>query len=215
MRYVCVVDSPRNCIEVKVGILLFYDVEEMDFSGPLEVFGVASSLTGQVEVVTVSKDGKPVRCRYGLKVQPDLGFANCPQLDLLIIPGGKGARTSASKDAATLSFARGQAERAEIASVCTGAMVLAEAGILKGHRATAHHEWTASLQRYPGVEGAKGVRYVREGRVSTSAGVSAGIDLALAIVRDLFGNGTAEEVAKIMEYEKVECRAQKPRAQSN
>ena len=79
---------------MRVGILLFDEVEELDFVGSLEVFGIASGLVEGLTVVTVSKDGRPIRGRYGLQVQPDHGFGNCPPLDLLIVPGGKGAAST-------------------------------------------------------------------------------------------------------------------------
>ena len=181
---------------------MFDDVEEMDFAGPLEVFGVASSLTSKVEISTISKNGQPVRCRYGLRVQPEYSFSNCPPLDLLIVPGGRGARERAMRDSETLRFIRTQSSRTHIASVCTGAFVLAEAGLLDGHKATTHHEYIASLQRYSKIEVVSGVRYVSEESVSSSAGISAGIDLALEIVRKNFGEAVVEKVREDMEYSK-------------
>jgi transcriptional regulator GlxA family with amidase domain len=181
---------------LRIGILLFNEVEELDFAGPLEVFGVASMLKGGIEIVTLSKDGGQVRGRYGLRVQPDFSFDSCPQLDLLIVPGGRGAREQARYDRETLEFAKAQAARAKIASVCTGALVLAEAGILDGKRATTHWSALDMLRKYPKVQVVEGVRFVREGTVATSAGISAGIDLALEIVRELHGDEVASEVAK-------------------
>jgi transcriptional regulator GlxA family with amidase domain len=187
---------------MRVGIILFDDVEEMDFAGPLEVFGVASSLTNKVEVATLSKNGEPVRCRYGLRVQPEHSFSNCPPVDLLIIPGGSGARERAMRDSETLDFIRTQSSKAHVASVCTGALVLAEAGLLDGHRATTHHEYIEALRRYPRIEVVSGVRYISEESVSSSAGISAGIDLALEIVRKNFGEAVVTEVREEMEYNK-------------
>ena len=191
---------------MRIGILVFDDVEEMDFAGPFEVFGIASSLTDKIDIVTVSKDGRQVRCRHGLKVQPDCNFSECPPLDLLIVPGGRGARERAMLDRDTLSFVRAQASGAHIASVCTGALVVAEAGLFEGHKATTHHEYFESLERYPNVKVLRGARYVREDNVSSSAGISAGIDLALAIVREKFGDTTFAEVVKEMEYDTAEQR---------
>lgn len=94
---------------MQIGILLFNDVEELDFAGPLEVFGVAARIAGEIQVHTISKNGEPVRCRYGLRVHPDQSFATSPQLDLLIVPGGKGARESERYDSATLEFIRDHA----------------------------------------------------------------------------------------------------------
>jgi transcriptional regulator GlxA family with amidase domain len=91
--------------------------------------------------------------------------------------------------------------------VCTGALILAEAGILTGHKATTHHSLIESLQQYPNIRVLPGVRFTREEKVSTSAGISAGIDLALAIVRDLFGKQVETQVAEVMEYEPREVRA--------
>ncbi len=185
---------------MRVGILLFDDVEELDFAGPLEVFGAAAGLTEQIEIVTVSRQGRQVRCRYGLQVQPNCSFGDCPALDLLIVPGGRGAR-EVKDDSETISFLRQQSSNAQIVSVCTGALILAEAGILAGHRATTHHSAIESLREYPNIQVLPGVRYTREERVSTSAGISAGIDLALAIVRDFFGEKVRTQVMELMEYE--------------
>ena len=123
---------------MRVGILVFDEVEELDCVGPLEVFGMASRLAGGIEVIVLSKDGKPVSGRYGLKVQPDYGITNYPSLDLLVVPGGKGAQEHARFDPEILSFVRKHANRMPIASVCTGALILAEAGLLKGRKATTH-----------------------------------------------------------------------------
>jgi len=115
---------------MRVGILLFDDVEELDFVGPLEVFGVASGLVQSLSVLTVSKDGRPIHGRYGLRVQPNCAIADCPPLNLLIVPGGKGARENARYDEETMAFVKAHASKQQIASICTGALVLAEAGIL-------------------------------------------------------------------------------------
>jgi transcriptional regulator GlxA family with amidase domain len=187
---------------MRVGFLIFDDVEEMDFVGPLEVFGVASSLTGQVEVTTLSKNGEAIRCRYGLRVQPEHSFSNCPPLDLLIVPGGRGARERAMRDEETLRFIRTESSKAHVASVCTGALVLAEAGILDGHKATTHHKFIEALRRYQKIEVVSGVRYVSEESVSSSAGISAGIDMALEIVRKNFGEAVVAEIRSGMEYNK-------------
>ncbi len=188
--------------KMKVGILLFDDVQELDFVGPLEVFGIASTLVESMGVLTVSKDGRPVRGRYGLRVQPDYAFNNCPPLDLLIVPGGKGARLHARNDKETLDFVKAHAVKRPIASVCTGALVLAEAGLLNGKRATTHHSAIDTLRQYAQVKVVEGARFVFEDGVSTSAGISAGIDLALELVRKDFGDKVATEIVEVMEYEK-------------
>jgi transcriptional regulator GlxA family with amidase domain len=180
--------------------LLFNEAEELDFVGPMEVFGVASGLKSGIDIVTLSKDGKQIHGRYGLKVQPDYSFANCPDLDLLIVPGGKGAREQVRYDKESIAFVRAHASRARIASVCTGALVLAEAGILDGKKATTHWSALDILREYPKVQVVEGVRFVRDGNVATSAGISAGMDLALEIVREHYGEQVASDVARDMEY---------------
>jgi transcriptional regulator GlxA family with amidase domain len=184
---------------MRVGILLFDDVEELDFVGPLEVFGAASMLVKSLSVVTVSKDGQLIKGRYGLRVQPNYRIANCPTLDILIVPGGKGARVHARHDKQIIAFVKAQASK-QIASVCTGALVLAEAGILAGKRATTHHSALDTLREYKDVKVIDGTRFVVEDRVATSAGISAGIDLALELVTSHFGERVAQEVAETMEY---------------
>lgn len=185
---------------MRVGILLFHEVEELDFVGPLEVFGVTARLVQSLNVLTVSKDGLPIRDRYGLRVQPDHSFTNCPSLDLLMIPGGKGAREHARYDQETLAFVKAHASKQPIASVCTGALVLAEAGILTGRKATTHHSALDMLRQYADVHVLEGARFVLDDRVATSAGISAGIDLALELIRNNFGDKIAQEPAEIMEY---------------
>ena len=179
---------------MRVGILVFDDVEELDFVGPLEVFGVASALMGGIDIVTVSKNGQQVRGRYGLRVKPDYGFAECPHLDLLIVPGGRGARLQARNDKDTIAFVIAHAAGAQIASICTGALVLAAAGILDGKKATTHWSALDMLRQYPRVQVVEGTRFVRDGKVATSAGISAGIDLALEIVRESLGEKVAADV---------------------
>lgn len=188
---------------MRIGILLFDDVEELDFAGPLEVFGVAARIAGGIEVCTVSKDGSRVRCRYGLRVSPEYSFTACPPLDLLIVPGGKGAREHARSDEDTLGFVREHATRSPVASVCTGALILAAAGLLNNRTATTHWSALDLLRAYPTVRVVENVRFVYDDDIATSAGVSAGIDLSLAIVEKRFGQDVANEVGHTIEYRPV------------
>ena len=183
-----------------VGILLFDEAEELDFVGPLEVFGVASRLVQQLSVLTVSKDGRPIQGRYGLIVQPNYRIADCPSLDLLIVPGGKGAREHARYDKEIVAFVKAHALKQQIVSICTGALILAEAGILTGKKATTHHSAFDMLRQYNNVHVIEGARFLLENGVGTSAGISAGIDLALEIVCRHYGEIVAREVAQTMEY---------------
>ena len=192
-------DSGARSERMTVGVLLFDDVEELDFAGPWEVFGIASQHEN-LKVLTVSKDGKSVSCRWGLRVQPDYSFVTCPRLDLLIVPGGRGAREKARYDLQTITFIRKHASQSPIVSVCTGALVLAQAGILDGKRATTHAALMNALREYPKVEVVEGERFVFQGNVATSGGISAGIDISLELLKQKYGEYLVMKVAEEMEY---------------
>jgi transcriptional regulator GlxA family with amidase domain len=182
-----------------VGILVFDDVEELDFAGPWEVFGIASGLKN-LKVLTVSKDGKSIQCRYGLKVQPDYSFANCPKLDLLIVPGGRGARVKVRYDAESIAFIQRHASQGATASVCTGALILAQAGLLDEKRATTHSSLLNLLREYPKVQVIENIRFIFQGNVATSAGITAGIDLSLELLKRTYDDQLVGEIVKEMEY---------------
>lgn len=182
------------------GFLVFPDLEELDLVGPWEIINVWREFYGGPEnCLTVSETGGAIRCRKGLQLVADTDFANCPQLDALLIPGGQG-RKLAMKNERVLEFVRRQAENAEaMLSVCTGAFVLEAAGLLKNKMATTH--W-ASLNELRDKENVETVekRFVREGKIWTAAGVSAGIDLALAFVAEHAGEDIAGKVQLYAEY---------------
>ena len=182
----------------RIGILVFDDVEELDFVGPLEVFGMAVRLRQRGEVAIVAHGSRSVRCRYGLRVVADELLPECADFDLTIVPGGLGARTHAVKSAPILDFIRRQT--GVVASVCTGALVLAAAGLLEGKEATTHHTAFDSLRAYPRVMVREGVRTTVNERVWTSAGISAGIDMSLALVAHLWGQPLADEISTAMEW---------------
>ncbi|GAA0409981.1 DJ-1/PfpI family protein [Paenibacillus motobuensis] len=192
----------------KVGILLFDDVEVLDFAGPFEVFAVTTAkqddgeLYSPFEVTTISEDGEMITARNGLQVQPDYNFGSAPAYDLLVIPGGMGTRGLVHNKVVVAWIAERFAEVQWMTSVCTGAFLLAEAGLLKGKRATTH--W-ASIQRmrdtYPAVIVEEDVKFVDEDRIVTSAGISAGINMAFHMVNRLLGKEVAKETARRMEYD--------------
>jgi transcriptional regulator GlxA family with amidase domain len=184
----------------KIGILIFEDVEELDFVGPLEVFGMAGRLGGESEIFIIAPEATEVRCRYGLRVRPQLAIEQAPKLDLLIVPGGLGARTHARENPRILEFVRRQ--EGLTASVCTGALILGSAGVLRGRRATTHHSAVEALASLPGVRWEK-TRVVFDEPIVSSAGVSAGIDLALALVARFWGAELAEKVAQQIEWEQA------------
>jgi len=191
----------------RVGILLFDDVEVLDFAGPFEVFSVTEIENGQQPFVvkTVSEKGNIVIASNGLKVQPDYSFENIPRFDILIIPGGLGAREREIHNDNVIQWITNQMKTVQLmTSVCTGALLLAKAGLLKGRMATTH--W-ASLERlnneFPQVEVQREVKFVDEGNIITSAGISAGINMSFHIVKRLLGSEVARNTAKIMEYDIV------------
>jgi transcriptional regulator GlxA family with amidase domain len=186
-----------------IAIVIFNGAEELDYVGPWEVFTMLKyAEEDSVNVFTVSQEGGVVTSAKGLRVLADHSFLNCPRPDILLVPGGMGTRIE-SENPVLLQFARTAAENAElVTSVCTGAFVLAAAGLLEGKRATTHWASIESLRNR--TEGKTTVvdneRFVDEGRVITAAGVSAGIDMALHIVGRLWSPETARTVQKYMEY---------------
>lgn len=188
-----------------VGILVFPGVEELDFVGPFEVFGLAGRQLAElgssdgVAVITASPSGDPVICAHGLRVIPDYGLDNVPHLDVVVVPGGRGARDQ-MVDSRMLEFVVDRAKQCELVmSVCTGALILAAAGLLEGKRATTHWAALEDLDRFEGVQ-VKRERFVQDGKIITSAGISAGIDAALHVVRLLFGEEIRTVVAKRLEH---------------
>ena len=181
-----------------IGILIFEDVEELDFVGPLEVFGMAARHGADCRTLLMATERIEVRCRYGMRVVPEVTLAESPLLDLLIVPGGLGARTHARQNPKILDFVRRQ--EGMVASVCTGALILATAGLLDGRSATTHHNAFDLLREYPQIDVREGTRFIIHDRVATSAGVSAGIDLALALVARQWGDSLAETVAANLEW---------------
>lgn len=186
-----------------VAILLFDDVEVLDAAGPFEVFAVTDELSGYqlFQVQTVALVPGSVRARNGLQFVPDHTLESAPAPDILIVPGGSGSRALLQKPD-LLDWLRYHAQRAEVvASVCTGARLLARAGLLDGLRATTHYENIAELAALaPAATLVADRRFVDHGRIATSAGIAAGIDLSLHLVARLHGHETAEKTARYMEY---------------
>lgn len=188
----------------RIGILLFDDVEELDAVGPWEVlaFWARNFTEDGWSVATVSATGEPVRCAKGMVITPDHSFADAPDWDVLVHPGGFGTRAQLT-DSRHLDWVRSQrAKVALMTSVCTGSLVYAAAGLLKGRPATTHWmslELLAELD--PTVELRPDDRFVDDGDVITSAGVSAGIDMALHLVARLAGVSRAQQVRRGIQYD--------------
>ncbi|HEY5287579.1 MAG TPA: DJ-1/PfpI family protein [Solirubrobacteraceae bacterium] len=189
----------------RIAILAFPEVQSLDVTGPLEVFAGAQTLIEAVgrddrgyEVLTFSHDGALLRTSSGLQITPHGSFSETPRrLDTLIVAGGYGSH-AASKDPATLEWIASTSKRARrTASVCTGAFLLAAAGLLDGRRATTH--WSAARElakRYPKVQVDPEPIFLRDGPIWTSAGVTAGMDLALALVEEDLDRDAALAIAR-------------------
>ena len=188
---------------IQVGIFLFNEVEVLDFAGPFEVFSLAKSEGKKLfHVSTISEKEKVITARNGLKVIPDFTFEDNKTFDILIIPGGYGAEHIEIKKKNVLSWINHQSKNVDIlASVCTGAFLLAEIGLLDDKSATTHWLDIERLQTdYPLISVKENIKYVDEGKIITSAGISAGIEMSLYIVSRIFNKKIAEETAKQMEY---------------
>lgn len=184
----------------RVAILVFDGVEELDFVGPLEVFGVTNRLKpGSMPTFTIGASGEEIRGVNGLTVKPLHRFQTTPGFDILVVPGGSGARRE-MKNSETLAFVRRAADNCElVASVCTGSLILAAAGLLDGRRATTHWAALDELKQFLQVH-VDHQRFIRQGSIITSSGISAGIDMALHVVEDFQGPKVSREVAHRMEY---------------
>jgi transcriptional regulator GlxA family with amidase domain len=192
-----------------VGIYIFDEVEVLDFAGPFEVFSTASRVKLRIEpkgsrpfeVFTVGDGKRTIQARGGLTVLPSFDISKHPHIDVLIIPGGI-VTTELDKDV-VVQWILQIAEGAEvIASVCTGAFLLGKAGLLEGKTATTHWEDVADLQAmFPDISVKENTRWVDEGTVITSAGISAGIDMSLHLVARLEGKELARKTARQMEFD--------------
>jgi transcriptional regulator GlxA family with amidase domain len=196
-----------------VGILIFENVEVLDFAGPFEVFsrvrlspGVDSRRSEEsapFSVFTVARSLGSIRTTGGLEIVPRYSFADAPRIDLVVIPGGFGTR-ALLEDREVLDWIRSTAARCKlVTSVCTGSLLLAKAGLLERHHATTHWGALDLLQSLStGIEVERELRVVDDG-VVTSAGVASGIDMSFLIVEKLFGRTVADETAKYIEYRRI------------
>lgn len=192
----------------QVGILLFENIEVLDFCGPFEVFSVTRvneekrrEEPSPFNVFLVAETKAPVVTTGGMKVVPDYDLADCPPLDILVVPGGWGTRKEMNNERLLAWIASRSREVETLTSVCTGALLLGKAGLLDGKRATTHWrslDWMKEL--FPGTIVEKQQHFVQDGNLFTSAGISAGIDMALKVVARYCGDAIARATAKHMEY---------------
>lgn len=194
-----------------VGIFLFNDVEVLDFVGPFEVFSVTTypdQHVGTPEsnpflVKLVSETGELVQACNGLKVQPDYSFDNAPYFDILVIPGGLGVREKEIYNEKVIQWISQRMGKVKLmTSVCTGALLLAKAGLLNGKMATTHWASYDRLENeFPAVTVKRNIKFVDQGNIVTSGGISAGINMTFHIVKQLLGSEIARTTAKTMEYD--------------
>ena len=188
---------------MNIGIALFDGAEELDWAGPWEVLAAWAQQFPDdgVHVFTLACENREITCAKGLRVLPHETWETAPAMDVLVYPGGRGTRAELADDA-VLDWMRGIASQAVVASVCTGSLVLAAAGLLDGRPATTH--W-GSLETLPTlgkeIEVRPDDRFVDTGEVITAAGVSAGIDMALHLVARLHSPERAREVRRYIQYD--------------
>lgn len=185
-------------------ILLFDDVEVLDFAGPFEIFSVTNELNDDslLNIYTVAIEEKPITAKNGLSVNPDYALPAAPKPDLMIIPGGIGSRKMLLKPNVIDWIVKNSETAEKVMSVCTGSLILAKAGLLKGLRATTHFQvFDLLAELEPEVEIVKTDRFTDNGKILTSAGVSAGIDMSLYVVGLLYGKEKALNTAAYIEYD--------------
>jgi transcriptional regulator GlxA family with amidase domain len=201
----------------QVGILLFDNIEVLDFCGPFEVFSVTRlneekrrEELSPFNVFLVAEIKDPIVTTGGMKVLPDYDLNDCPVLDVLVVPGGWGTRKEMNNERLLTWIADRSREVEALTSVCTGALLLGKAGLLDGKRATTHWRSLAWMQElFPKTSVEKQLHFVEDGSLFTSAGISAGIDMALKVVSHYFGEATARATAKHMEYPYPESNARR------
>ncbi len=189
-------------VTMTIGVLLFDGAEELDFVGPWEVFTMAAQIDDGFHVVTIAERAETVTAAKGMRILPDHGFADAPALDLVLVPGGRGTRVEVN-NLALLDWIATVASNCQwVTSVCTGSLLLTAAGPAKGKRVTTHWGFVEALRARGEAEAVvEGIRYVRDGKVVTAAGVSAGIDMALWLVGQIRDPGFARQVQRAMEYD--------------
>lgn len=187
-----------------VAILVYDDVEVLDFAGPFEVFSVTSERNDHApfDVWLVGEGDGPIRARNGLRVLSDHTFDTSPAVDILVVPGGAGSRRE-MRNRKLIGWVNEMSERAELVlSVCSGARILAAAGLLSGIPATTHHEVLDDLRDLaPDADVRADERVVDAGKIVTTGGISAGIDGSFHVVDRLLGTATALRTARYMEYD--------------
>jgi transcriptional regulator GlxA family with amidase domain len=189
---------------MNIGIYIYDEAEVLDFAGPFEVFSVASRFledSKKFNVFLISEEDKVVIARGGFNVNPNCHFSNCPKIDVLIIVGGVHTKELEKRNVIDWIYKTSK-NASLVASVCTGAFLLAEANIITNHQVTTHWEDINDLQNnYPNLKVLSNKRWIDEGNIVTSGGISAGIDMSLHLVSKLYDEELANKTAKQMEFD--------------
>ncbi|OIQ49849.1 Isonitrile hydratase [Pseudodesulfovibrio hydrargyri] len=184
------------------GIFIYEQVAELDFVGPLQVFSASNQMCGGGRVVTIADSARPLRGVGGLQMVPDYSLEDAPKLDVLLLPGTAEVDEYALGNAKAIDWVREQYDKVDyMTAVCTGSLILQKAGLLKGRKATTHWTLMDALAKDPEVTELPEMRYVRDGKVVTSQGVSAGIDMALWLVGEIYTPDHARTIRKILQYD--------------
>ncbi len=201
----------------QVGILIFPEVEVLDFCGPYEVFTVTRldearrrEEPSPFEVLLLAECEEPITTAAGMRMLPDCALAACPPLDILVVPGGWGTRRQMDNKILIDWIAEQGRQVETLTAVCTGALLLGQAGLLDGRRATTHWRSLEALRKsFPRVTVEEQLHVVEDGNLLTSAGISAGLDLALLVVARFYGEAVARATARHMEYRYPEDNARR------
>ncbi|MGI5528603.1 DJ-1/PfpI family protein [Streptomyces syringium] len=184
------------------GLLIFEGAEELDFTGPWEVFTASSMLRGHTDTaVLIAEHPGPVRCNKGMRVLPDHTFDDHPPLDVLLVPGGNGTRHQVDNPALIEWITEASGTVSWVTGVCTGALLLHEAGPARGRRVATHYAFEDTLESRGDITVVRDARYVVDGNLITSQGVSAGIDMALWLIGRIHGRDHARAVRRYIQYE--------------
>ncbi|MEA3430086.1 MAG: DJ-1/PfpI family protein [Nanoarchaeota archaeon] len=190
---------------MNIGILIYNGVEELDFVGPLEVLSIANlflNSDSSNDISRISESLQEVVCGNGTRVIPDFSYVTSPSLDVLVIPGGPSSRRE-RYNLSTIKFLHEHYQNAQyFLSVCTGSLLLAEAGLLDNRKSTTHKGAIDLLKAYSKIQVCENVKYIEDGKIISSAGITAGIDACLSLLDKLYDvdNQISKKVRDIMEY---------------
>jgi transcriptional regulator GlxA family with amidase domain len=188
-------------MNITYGIYLFQQVAALDFAGPYEVFALSNRLFNGGRVVTIAEHNVPITCANGMEVNPQYTFDDAPDLDVILVPGSNelGAALQSNR---TIEWIQQQSQLTNYTSaVCTGAVILQRAGLLHNKKATTHWMLVEELSKDDTITVMEDMRYVRDGKIITAQGISAGIDMALWLIGEIHNPAHAREVRKILHYD--------------